>query len=83
MRVLSLYISRLFLARFVLGLVFLAVTTGLLVFDLKRPERFLFVILRPNWNSWLAKGGVILGVYGFLLTLWMAVVPPVPMPAKK
>jgi len=57
-----------------IGLFFLFLTAWLLIADLKRPERFLFVILRPNWNSWLAKGGVILGLYGFLLSLWICVV---------
>src|SRR5207247_761036 len=39
-----------------LALVFLAITTGLLVFDLKRPERFLFILLKPNFRSWLVWG---------------------------
>ncbi len=55
------------------GLLFLALTAWLLIADLKRPERFLLILKRPNWNSWLAKGGVILGAYGALLSLWLAI----------
>jgi len=56
----------------VIALVFLAATGALLVADLKRPERFLFVLLRPQWRSWLAKGAYIITVFGGLLTLWLA-----------
>jgi Fe-S-cluster-containing dehydrogenase component/formate-dependent nitrite reductase membrane component NrfD len=56
-----------------LGLFFLFLTAWLLIADLKRPERFLFIMLRPNWTSWLVKGGMILGAYGGLLSLWLAV----------
>jgi formate-dependent nitrite reductase membrane component NrfD len=34
-----------------------AVTGVLLVWDLKRPERFYFLLSRPNTSSWLVKGG--------------------------
>ena len=49
------------------ALAFLVVTTLLLIFDLKRPERFLFLALHPNWDSWLVRGGIILTVFGLLL----------------
>ena len=55
-----------------LGIVFLLATTVLLVADLKRPERFLLILKRPNWNSWLVRGTVFLMGYGGLLTLWLA-----------
>ncbi len=51
------------------GLLFLALTGILLVKDLDRPDRFLYVLLRPHWNSWLVKGGYAITVYGGLLTL--------------
>ncbi|MDP6010613.1 MAG: polysulfide reductase NrfD [Candidatus Poseidoniaceae archaeon] len=51
-----------------IGLFFLAVTGALLVKDLDRPERFLYVMLRPNWNSWLVKGAYILAAYGGILS---------------
>jgi formate-dependent nitrite reductase membrane component NrfD len=59
----------------VLGLVamfFLAVTGVLLVVDLKQPKRFLYVILRPQWQSWLVRGAYIITAYGAVLSLWLA-----------
>ncbi len=51
------------------GLIFLAATGILLIMDLDRPDRFLYVLLRPQWDSWLVRGGYIITVYGGLLTL--------------
>ena len=51
------------------GIVFLALTGLLLVIDLDRPERFLYVMLRPNWDSWLVKGAYIISGYGGILAL--------------
>ncbi len=53
-----------------MGLVFLAATGILLIMDLDRPDRFLNVLLRPQWGSWLVKGGYTITIYGGLLTLW-------------
>jgi Fe-S-cluster-containing dehydrogenase component/formate-dependent nitrite reductase membrane component NrfD len=55
----------------VLSLVFLALTTALLVFDLKRPERFLYILFKPNRRSWLVWGGFILLAHGLLGTVWL------------
>ncbi len=55
-----------------LGILFLAATGTLLVIDLDRPDRFLNVLLRPQWGSWLVKGGYAISVYGALLTLLAA-----------
>jgi len=52
-----------------LGLLFLLVTTALLVADLKRPSRFWFLLTRPNMSSWIAKGGIVLMGYGVLLVV--------------
>ena len=54
-----------------IGLAFLLLTTLLLVFDLKRPERFLYLVFKPNPRSWLVLGGVILFAAGVLGTLWL------------
>ena len=51
------------------GIIFLAITGLLLVIDLDRPERFLYVMLRPNWDSWLVKGAYLLSGYGGILAL--------------
>jgi Fe-S-cluster-containing dehydrogenase component/formate-dependent nitrite reductase membrane component NrfD len=53
----------------VLAGVFLAVTGALLVADLDHPERFYMVLTRPQWKSWLARGGVILSGFGAVLAL--------------
>ena len=45
-------------------------TTLLLVADLKRPERFLSILYRPQPRSWLAIGAFILVGYSGLLGLW-------------
>lgn len=55
----------------ILGLIFLGLTGGLLIMDLDRPDRFHYVLLRPQWKSWLVKGAYIVTVYGGLLTLWV------------
>ena len=56
-----------------IGIGFLAVTGLLLVIDLDRPERFLYVLLRPNWGSWLVKGAYVLAGYGAVLAASAAV----------
>ncbi len=55
------------------GIFFLALTSVLLVADLKRPERFLYILLRPNWDSWLVRGTWALIAYGGLLATWSAI----------
>jgi formate-dependent nitrite reductase membrane component NrfD len=45
-------------------------TALLLVADLKRPERFLSILYRPQRRSWLAIGAFILVGYSGLLGLW-------------
>ncbi|MCL4199274.1 MAG: polysulfide reductase NrfD [Phycisphaerales bacterium] len=47
----------------IVALIFTLITCALLVEDLAKPMRFYRMLTRPNWNSWLVKGGVILGVY--------------------
>lgn len=47
----------------IVALIFTLITCALLVEDLAKPMRFYRMVTRPNWNSWLVKGGVILGVY--------------------
>jgi len=54
-----------------MSLLFLLATLVLLVADLKRPERFLRILLWPQWRSWLVIGGYILAGYGLILTAWI------------
>ena len=49
-------------------------TTVLLVGDLKRPDRFFFLLTKGNPSSWLVIGGWILMAYGALGTLWLGAV---------
>ncbi|MCH2446597.1 MAG: 4Fe-4S dicluster domain-containing protein [Candidatus Marinimicrobia bacterium] len=51
------------------SLIFLLLTTVLLIKDLDQPRRFLYVILRPQWTSWLVKGAYGLVGFGGVLTL--------------
>ena len=53
------------------ALVFLAATTALLVLDLKRPERFLNILLKPQWKSWLVLGGYTLIGFGATVSMWL------------
>ena len=55
-----------------LSLLFLALTTVLLVSDLKRPERFAYIVLKPNWRSWLVWGAWILMAFGAAGVAWLA-----------
>ena len=55
-----------------ISLVFLSLTGLFLVMDLDRPDRFLNVLLRPQWNSWLVKGGYTITIFGLLVTIWGA-----------
>ncbi len=47
-----------------LALAFLAVTGGLLIWDLKKPTRFYLIFTKHQWRSWLVRGSFAIGVYG-------------------
>ena len=49
------------------ALTFLGLTGVLLIWDLEHPERFYYLFLRPQWRSWLVRGGFIIGAYSVLL----------------
>jgi Fe-S-cluster-containing dehydrogenase component/formate-dependent nitrite reductase membrane component NrfD len=53
------------------ALLFLALTTGLLVFDLKRPDRFHYILFKGNRRSWLVWGAWILMAYGCIAVAWL------------
>ncbi len=59
-----------FLAGGFLTLFFIGITTGLLVYDLERPERFLTILTRPQWASWLTKGAFLLVGFTLLIGAW-------------
>jgi Fe-S-cluster-containing dehydrogenase component/formate-dependent nitrite reductase membrane component NrfD len=54
-----------------LALAALGVTSALLVFDLKRPDRFFYLITKPNFRSWLVIGTYFLIGYGALGAAWL------------
>jgi Fe-S-cluster-containing dehydrogenase component/formate-dependent nitrite reductase membrane component NrfD len=53
----------------VLSGAFLAVTGGLLIWDLEHPERFYLIFTRPQWRSWLVKGAFVIAGYSLVLAL--------------
>ena len=52
---------------------FMLATTALLVIDLERPERFLYILRRPQWRSWLARGAIFLMGFSTIVGLWTTV----------
>jgi formate-dependent nitrite reductase membrane component NrfD/ferredoxin len=58
-----------------IALLFTAITTVLLVWDLEHPERFLRVVFTPQSKSWLARGAFVLITYsGLCGVYWLAAV---------
>jgi formate-dependent nitrite reductase membrane component NrfD len=53
------------------SIIFLGATMALLVFDLKKPGRFFFLLIKPNLNSWLTLGGYVLMIFGVLMAVWL------------
>ena len=56
----------------VVSVLFSAITAVILIKDLERPERFYYILVRPNWRSWMAWGAYFLTAHGALSTLWLA-----------
>ncbi|HLH75533.1 MAG TPA: NrfD/PsrC family molybdoenzyme membrane anchor subunit [Candidatus Binataceae bacterium] len=50
-----------------------ALTGLLLTIDLKRPERFYFLLTKSNFRSWLVLGAYFLGGYGLCAMAWLIV----------
>lgn len=55
----------------IISLAALAITMLLLVLDLKRPDRFLYLFTKSNFRSWLVLGGYILMAYGTATVIWL------------
>ncbi|MBX7169842.1 MAG: polysulfide reductase NrfD [Pyrinomonadaceae bacterium] len=55
----------------IVSFIFLAITGVLLIMDLGRPDRFLNVLFRPQWKSWLSRGAYFITGYGGILTAWL------------
>src|SRR5215469_6757610 len=54
-----------------IALAALGLTALLLIFDLKRPDRFYYLLTKPNFRSWLVIGAYILMAYGALCLSWL------------
>ncbi|MGE5250538.1 MAG: 4Fe-4S dicluster domain-containing protein [Bacteroidota bacterium] len=52
------------------AMVFMLLTVILLIKDLAQPKRFLNVLLRPQWKSWLARGAYIMVGFTAVAGLW-------------
>ena len=51
----------------VLSGAFLAITGGVLIWDLEHPARFFMIFTRPQWRSWLVKGAFVIAAYTLVL----------------
>ncbi len=54
----------------IIGGLFIAITLVLLIADLKRPDRAIFLVTKANPTSWLVWGGYILGIFGLIEAVW-------------
>ncbi len=52
------------------SLLFIGITTALLVFDLERPHMFFTILTRPQWRSWLTRGAFILIAFSAVAGIW-------------
>jgi Fe-S-cluster-containing dehydrogenase component/formate-dependent nitrite reductase membrane component NrfD len=55
-----------------ISLLFIVATAVILVVDLERPERFYYILVRPNWRSWMVWGTYFLIAHGAIAALWIA-----------
>ena len=55
-----------------ISLVFIVATALLLIGDLERPERFYYILVRPNHRSWMVWGAYFLTAHGAISALWIA-----------
>jgi len=59
-----------FLAAGFTAMVLMLLTVMLLIKDLAQPKRFLNVLLRPQWKSWLTRGAYIMVMFTVIAGLW-------------
>lgn len=60
------------LAGGLLSLLMTLATLALLLVDLERPDRFFFLLVRPQWRSWIARAAWILTSFSAVSTVWWA-----------
>jgi formate-dependent nitrite reductase membrane component NrfD/NAD-dependent dihydropyrimidine dehydrogenase PreA subunit len=56
-----------------IAMLFIGLTTWLLVIDLDKPARFYTILTRPQWKSWLTRGAFILLGFTAVAGLWLLV----------
>ncbi|MCB9680433.1 MAG: polysulfide reductase NrfD [Alphaproteobacteria bacterium] len=54
------------------GLLATLATLALLLYDLDRPDRFFYLLVRPQWRSWIARAAWILSGFFGLAGVWWA-----------
>ena len=59
-----------FIATGFTAMVFMLITVILLIKDLSQPKRFLNILLRPQWKSWVARGAYIMVTFTAVAGLW-------------
>ena len=59
-----------FLAAGFTAMLFMLATVILLIKDLSQPKRFLNILLRPQWKSWVARGAYIMVTFTAIAGLW-------------
>ena len=59
-----------FLAAGFAAMVFMLLTVILLIKDLSQPKRFLNILFRPQWKSWVARGAYIMVTFTAFAGLW-------------
>jgi Fe-S-cluster-containing dehydrogenase component/formate-dependent nitrite reductase membrane component NrfD len=59
-----------FLVAGLAAMIFMLITVILLIKDLSQPKRFLNILLRPQWKSWVARGAFILVGFTAVAGLW-------------
>jgi len=62
-----------FLAAGFTSMLFTLITVILLIKDLSQPKRFLSILLRPQWKSWVARGAFILIGFTVVAGLWWSI----------
>jgi Fe-S-cluster-containing dehydrogenase component/formate-dependent nitrite reductase membrane component NrfD len=67
---LFLFDSLTFLAAGFTSMVFTLITVILLLKDLSQPKRFLNILLRPQWKSWVARGAFVLIGFTVVAGMW-------------
>jgi formate-dependent nitrite reductase membrane component NrfD len=64
------FVPATFLAAGFVAMVFMLITVILLIKDLSQPKRFLNILFRPQWKSWVARGAFILIGFTAVAGLW-------------